>query len=392
MVADDAPGSSDLLAEFGIVAAPESAPAGPLQGSGHQLLRRLISRRFWKHLTLLAALTLAVGFLLLACLNQVPFVPASAAIRLPRVVDTVAGLELLVAGQLAILIGWIRGRSQVDFRGRYRAWKWLGALLIAGAVMTLADLQAGIPIVLSTLLEPLLGSISAARPALFVIPVLGASCLILARVLPDLGRHRTAQSLLLAAALPGLIGPVALPQVAAGRSDIPGDVPLLLIGAHLTLAALLLHTRFVAWVCNDPPERRRAAAPKSSTTTPTQPAPPAHDPSHSNEPPNVTQSGPSAVPASSAAPIAPVASDAPATPVAAGARDSERPPVAEEPPEQPRTQPQVIPASPERDTASTTSPDAAAESPDSAPMRDSSAKAARKQKRGRNKRRLKKAG
>jgi hypothetical protein len=99
------------------------------RGPGHFPLRKIISARLWKHA--------AVGFcgLLFAAAIAVAGWAAEAhsarlgpgfvslfGLSTARVVRWYLATALLLSGQLATLIWWLRSQSLQDFKGRYRGW------------------------------------------------------------------------------------------------------------------------------------------------------------------------------------------------------------------------------------------------------------------------------
>lgn len=93
--------------------------------------RKLISPRIWKHWAIgclgliVAVVILATGFL--AADGQVVLAPGLTkpfAFQTPRMATFYSSVLLLLAGQLAFLIWWVRSCSLTDFAGRYSIWMW----------------------------------------------------------------------------------------------------------------------------------------------------------------------------------------------------------------------------------------------------------------------------
>lgn len=227
--------------------------------SRDQMIRRVISPRIWKHAILVSLLLLIPSALLLMPLfTTPPLGPLSAAIQkiepgeVARILHGIAGLELFAAGQLCLLICWVRSASAVDFRGHYRTWRWLATFLIATSVFLLTGAGPHVTHMLAELIAPVLGSIQAAKPALLFVPAGAFAAFILRYLIPDMGRCRTAQGtaiiaivLIVARVVIGIRGPF--------RSDSFSLAGLDLLICGLTLSAIQLHCRYVVHVNPNPP-------------------------------------------------------------------------------------------------------------------------------------------
>jgi len=173
-----------------------------------------------------------------------------------------SGTFLIIAGQLSLLIGWIRSRSTVDFSGRYRCWKWLSGCLIVIGGLWVTNIQDALPQLAQLIAEPVIGSIGAARRTLVVVPVAALGIWVLSRVVPDMGRNRWAQAVFSLGVL-SAIGRLLLSWSATSGSYSSTVLDGVLLSATgLTVISLLLHTRFVLYICNDPPARMIAVAAK----------------------------------------------------------------------------------------------------------------------------------
>jgi hypothetical protein len=260
IVVDEESSASTLFAEFGIRPDEVAEVSAPLAEAGDRLIQRIISRRLWKHwavITVLTAIGLAVVSLSYSASQSQSNQPGSV---IERTIKTIAGLELLVAGQLAILVGWIRARSKVDYRGRYRSWKWFGGLLLTSAFVTLCGLEPLLPGLLADLIQPMVGDVSAAKPALIVVPVTAIGFMLLTRIVPDTGRNRVSQLLILAASIPAVLYLLCFDRTLTFSRWLPRPEQVLVVASHFVFAGTLLHARFVAWVCNDPPLIQNPAA------------------------------------------------------------------------------------------------------------------------------------
>ncbi|MEZ6062177.1 MAG: hypothetical protein R3C19_17700 [Planctomycetaceae bacterium] len=293
----------ELLAEFGteIHADDDSdEPAEPefCAVRSDELLPRMVFRKLWKQSLLVAAVVL-LGMIAVALDQSFAANFVATAEATPRLQDGLAGIYLLVSGQLALLIGWIRSRSAVDFNGRYRWWKWLSALLIVSGIVWLTNSQHTLPVLVAELARPLIGGVTAARGTLVIVPMLALGSLVIVRIVPDMSRCRTSQALFCLGLLL-LTARFALKSSAAGLTISPSELTTVLLSAATCLvAAMLLHSRYVLFVSNDPPVAARKPAAKparlSETDAPQLPA--------------AANSGPAKVPADST-PQAPAAQSA----------------------------------------------------------------------------------
>ncbi|MCA9064061.1 MAG: hypothetical protein KDA96_13410 [Planctomycetaceae bacterium] len=248
-----------MLSEYGITPGEHTAPDDQATAVSEELIRRLISPRSWKHAVTLISMACL-------CLATALFITSLDGEQLARqrIGDGVVGTLLLLSGQLAILIGWIRCRSEVDFQGRYRIWKWAAVLLIGcGVIQTTGTAE----LVTSLLLMPLqlaVGPVTAARPAILLMVLSTAAALTAWRLLPDMGRCRSSQLFqTFALALIGFRLILVVPSLAMRFSHATASVVELSIGFSL-FASNLLHTRFVLYVNNDPPVSRRRSENQSS--------------------------------------------------------------------------------------------------------------------------------
>jgi len=207
-----------------------------------RLLRKIVSPRLWKHLSLLAGLPL-----LWVVLYGTAGAPRSS------VMNGFSGILLLLAAQLATIVGWLRARSATDFQGHYRAWKWLAIGLATGAALILTDSARILPDVAAYLLRPLTGPLESARKAVVLVPVLAWCGFVLVRVLPDMNRSFWSQSLLIVALLVGVVRFMLVHTPAVSAISTPTLSALVLASTYAAFASMLLHCRHVAYICNDPP-------------------------------------------------------------------------------------------------------------------------------------------
>ena len=225
--------------------------------SRDQIIRRLISPRVWKTgflACLLCGIPLSLVFMVLSGSKPPSDLSSVEGARLVSILRGISGLELFLAGQLCLLICWVRSASAVDFRGGYRAWRWISILLFGASFFLLTGAAPIVTTMIAEMLKPLLGSIEAARPALLIVPAGTFAAFALRYLLPDMGRCRVAQSLAIAAVIctllrivAGLRGPLTTDLTALGLLEF------LMCG--LTLSAAQMHCRYVIHVNPNPPVR-----------------------------------------------------------------------------------------------------------------------------------------
>ena len=247
----------DLLAEFQTLS-PNHTPAPrsetTVSDRERQLLNRVISGHLWKHSLILLTLVMLAVTIIWTEIVQPQVLQQLAGTNQPRLSTGLAGSFLVLAGQLALLIGWIRSRSTVDFSGRYRCWKWLAGCLIAIGGLWITNFQDSLPQLAQLAAEPIIGSIGAARRTLVVVPIASLTIWVLSRVVPDMSRNRWSQTIFCI----GII--VAIGRLLLSYGTQPTSVAqsvldaILLSATGLLVCSLLLHARFVLYISKDPPE------------------------------------------------------------------------------------------------------------------------------------------
>lgn len=220
-----------------------------------KLIRRVFSPRVWKHVLVATALIgVPLVLLVLWATDRLTWIDSAArnGARSPAVLKRLAALSLFVGAQLALLIGWVRSASTVDFRGRFRSWYWLSGLLFIASAVSLTDSLELCSQLMAAVVEPMIGDISAARPALLLVPAAAVFAAVLWMLVPDMSRCRAAQ-VMLAGGVAVMVMRV-LSASAIGDSDAAVVLPIgELLAANLLLAALQLHARFVIHVNPNPP-------------------------------------------------------------------------------------------------------------------------------------------
>ena len=263
--------SDQVLSEFGVVIPEEGATPATVARTGDAVLSRLISERIWKHVLLIvpAAVTLLRTAWLTPAgeFHDLSHGTQEAILRTQQsqTLQGLIGLLLFVCAQLSFVIGMVRSRSQIDFAGRYRVWKWFGAALAACSVLALTGLYADLPAILAGLLTPIIGTVSAARRVLVLVPLSMFAVFVAFRVLPDMHRNRTGQWAVGAGAL--IAGMVA--AAGYGNLSFQPERPLFSLMAaaavSLLFTGMMLHSRYVLHVCSDPPISRAVSGRKRLT-------------------------------------------------------------------------------------------------------------------------------
>ncbi|MCA9010834.1 MAG: hypothetical protein KDB01_13880 [Planctomycetaceae bacterium] len=236
--------------------------------SRDRLIRRVISPRLWKHIA--AAFVLTLTPIIYAVLTWPPAdpsavsAPAEILSRL-QTLKGLSGLKFFVAAQLCLVIAWVRSASVVDFRGRYRWWRWMAVGLFSVSLTLLTNSGDALMHVAADSLEPVFGRLDAARPALIFVP--GAACLalLLWQLIPDMGRCRASQMLLVLSVVLLTVRAFAETREFPAVTDFHRSVLELLISG-LMLSALQLHARFVIHINPNPPLAVQQASTKFRMT------------------------------------------------------------------------------------------------------------------------------
>lgn len=210
-----------------------------------QLLRKVVSSSLWKHVT-------AILVLMVVCGSCVYLLMTSISAQLQHSIGRLASLMLLVGGQLAMLIGWIRSESQLDFQGRYRWWKLLALALLGAAVLRLTDSSGWVSDQIISLIEMMTGPLDSARRAVLLVPALIAGVLLVYRIVPDMQRCFGSQLIMVLA----VVATVA--QTGWGVMEFQDvshrvTASLDLIVPVLLFSSLLLHAHYVVYINHDPP-------------------------------------------------------------------------------------------------------------------------------------------
>ncbi len=210
-----------------------------------RLLQKLLPRELWKHFTAVIFLTLfAAATIYTLTTEQFP--------SLQHTTFRFASCFLLLAGQLALLIGWIRSESELDYKGRFRWWTFLSIAVLATAILRLTDSTTWAATAAVELIELGTGPLNAARPTVLLVPAVIVVALLAYRIIPDMQRCFESQlGMVVTVAI--LITMVIWPHVEAAQS-----LPIVIASLDFSLSimlfsSLLLHARYVAHVNHDPP-------------------------------------------------------------------------------------------------------------------------------------------
>lgn len=225
----------------------------PAERVTDSLMRGAVSSRIWMIALVIAASTLFCTSLICRSEDTHRRFGTEQVAHLPSDIKTrFSGMLLLFAAGYALLTGWIRGTSTVDFKGRYRCWRWMAGYLAGIGIVQILGVGPLLPSLLSQLLTPITGPIQAARPAIIFAISVTLSAILLSRVLPDMGRCVWSQATLTAAVLIVIVR-FMLQHSAHGEVQTATLDALLLLAANTTFAATLMHCHFVAYVDNAPP-------------------------------------------------------------------------------------------------------------------------------------------
>lgn len=124
----------------------EDAQSQPRKPVSDLPVRKLISPKLWKHLLLgclgvgLAAAILWGGYVASSVEHAYgPGFTSFFDLSTARAVSYYNAAMLTLAGQLCLLIWWVRSQSWKDFAGRYRVWFWSAAACFGSAFVALTD-------------------------------------------------------------------------------------------------------------------------------------------------------------------------------------------------------------------------------------------------------------
>jgi hypothetical protein len=229
------------------------------RGPAHFPLRKVISIRYWKLAavilcaTLAAAGILAGGWAAATYGEQLgPGFVFLFRLDAARLVRGFAAVGLLLAGELALLIGWARAQSLQDFNGRYRGWVFcalLGFLAAFGLQTQLAAAWSATAAWLWT------APFSHKATLLWLVPTATGALFVHVYLVREMRDCRLSSTFAWLAALFGcgaavivLARPLPLPVPQARLLECSVALAFVLCA----FSSLLLHARHVVYVCVDP--------------------------------------------------------------------------------------------------------------------------------------------
>jgi hypothetical protein len=253
------------------VAEPAPRRAAPAKiktsrrGPAHFPLRKVISIRYWKLAAVVLGATLAGASILVggwAAANYAEqlgpgfvlmFRPDAA-----RLVREFAAVGFLLAGELALLIGWARSQSLQDFNGRYRGWVLCAVLAFVAALGLETQLAAAWSATAAWLWQT---PFSHKATLCWLVPTAFCGLFAHAYLVREMRDCRVSLTFAWLAALLGcgtaaivLARPLPLPLPQARLLEC--GVALLFVVC--LFSSLLFHARHVVYVCVDPPAIRPA--------------------------------------------------------------------------------------------------------------------------------------
>jgi hypothetical protein len=229
------------------------------RGPTHFPLRKVISTRYWKLAavifcaTLTAAGILAGGWAASNYGEQLgPGFVFLFRLDAARLVRGFAAVGLLLAGELALLIGWARAQSLQDFNGRYRGWVFcalLGFLAAFGLQTQLAAAWSATAAWLWT------APFSHKATLLWLVPTATGALFVHVYLVREMRDCRLSSTFAWLAALFGcgaavivLARPLPLPVPQARLLECSVALAFVLCA----FSSLLLHARHVVYICVDP--------------------------------------------------------------------------------------------------------------------------------------------
>jgi hypothetical protein len=218
-----------------------------------------IPRSLWKLWTLAGLLLAGVGVVAAMRLSTPSFRPELAPALdplfqsdQPRLMTYLQTIFWTLSGQLALLVGWHRAHSRLDFRGWYRIWPWAAAAMFIAGFCAATQFHASLGTVLY---ESRLIGLTSPKVA-WLAPALGLLIPLWILLDRDVRRSR-GTVVLLRASLCCLLGGAGLGLVGQRWIDasLVGTMESIagLVGPALLMLSLWVQGWYVAYVTPDPP-------------------------------------------------------------------------------------------------------------------------------------------
>jgi len=218
-----------------------------------------IPRSLWKLWTLTALLFIGLATVIAMTWRTPDFRPELAPALdplfrgdRPRLMSYLSLIFWTVSGQLALLVGWHRSHSRLDFRGRYRVWPWAAAVMFASGLCVATDLHIGLGAIVNQL-----DFLPQGQPQFgWLLPAM--SLLLPIWLLMDRDVRRSLSSLILLRLTVVLFISSAAISVYGSEWIGREQLPLIesacgLIGPALLMTSLWVQGWYVAYVTPDPP-------------------------------------------------------------------------------------------------------------------------------------------
>ena len=247
----------------------QTSAAGPRAVVGGLPLRKLISPRLWKHVAV-SLLWLYLGCGIIWCGQKLESGQLSGITQLAgtthwnHLLNLTSGsasrwygaLTLFLAGQLALLIGWVRSQSPRDFGGKYKVWTWAALVwfLFSGCLAT--QLHYAVSGLLFQVWDYPLWQ----REVLgWLIPGYAITLQLLWVLHRDMLDCRPSLAMLAVSCLFAFLSGLSSLGLLETGSEL--GAPLFAVGFQWSvLVSMMLHARFAVYQCCDPPRLNASVA------------------------------------------------------------------------------------------------------------------------------------
>jgi hypothetical protein len=242
----------------------------PRRDSAEFPLRKLVSRRLWKHWSLVliglavGASILAAGYCATAFAHKLgPGFVHQFNLESARFIRGYTSMMFLLAGQFALLIFWIRSRSLRDFAGSYRLWAWVAAAWMLTSLCVATEAHTAIT---ETVFWLQTIDVWNGRVLSWLAPVAVIGLGYLWALTREMYGCRSSLTMLwLAALLSAASGALLLGfELPFEEFTQPGSA---MAGALCLAASMMLHSRYVIYESAEPREIQRPAKVSIATTT-----------------------------------------------------------------------------------------------------------------------------